>query len=142
MSRFLFFLLTLSLFLSCKDKTQELAAVHPIDTVDWSSAQKFYQKNMTEAVELIDALSKMDAESQEAKETFIKLRVAFKKAEPYASYLNPEVGHRANGPALPVFAEDTERILNPIGLQKIEESIYEGGEVPAVFKRETNLTKG
>ncbi len=142
MSRFLFFLLTLSLFLSCKDKTQELAAVHPIDAVDWSSAQKFYQKNMTEAVELIDALSKMDAESQEAKETFIKLRVAFKKAEPYASYLNPEVGHRANGPALPVFAEDTERILNPIGLQKIEESIYEGGEVPAVFKRETNLTKG
>ncbi|WP_225901967.1 cytochrome-c peroxidase [Zobellia barbeyronii] len=118
-----------------------MAAVHTVDNVDWSYAENFYQKNMTEAVDLIDSLSKVDAESDEAKKIFIALRVAFKKAEPYASYLNPEVGHRANGPALPVFAEDTERILNPIGLQKIEESIYEGEE-PAAFKRETSLTKG
>ncbi|WP_446051807.1 cytochrome-c peroxidase [Zobellia laminariae] len=118
-----------------------MAAVHTVDNVDWSYAENFYQKNMTEAVDLIDSLSKVDAESPEAKKIFTALRVAFKKAEPYASYLNPEVGHRANGPALPVFAEDTERILNPIGLQKIEESIYEG-EDPAVFKRETSLTKG
>ncbi|WKX76265.1 cytochrome-c peroxidase [Zobellia laminariae] len=118
-----------------------MAAVHTVDNVDWSYAENFYQKNMTEAVDLIDSLSKVDAESPEAKKIFTALRVAFKKAEPYASYLNPEVGHRTNGPALPVFAEDTERILNPIGLQKIEESIYEG-EDPAVFKRETSLTKG
>ena len=141
MYKFFFFFILLCSVLSCKNKNDQLAAVHTVDNVDWSYAENFYQKNMTEAVDLIDSLSKVDAESDEAKKIFIALRVAFKKAEPYASYLNPEVGHRANGPALPVFAEDTERILNPIGLQKIEESIYEGEE-PAVFKRETSLTKG
>ncbi len=141
MYKFFFFFILLCSVLSCKNKNDQLAAVHTVDNVDWSYAENFYQKNMTEAVDLIDSLSKVDAESPEAKKIFTALRVAFKKAEPYASYLNPEVGHRANGPALPVFAEDTERILNPIGLQKIEESIYEG-EDPAVFKRETSLTKG
>ena len=141
MYKFFFFFILLCSVLSCKNKNDQLAAVHTVDNVDWSYAENFYQKNMTEAVDLIDSLSKVDAESPEAKKIFTALRVAFKKAEPYASYLNPEVGHRANGPALPVFAEDTERILNPIGLQKIEESIYEGEE-PAVFKRETSLTKG
>lgn len=141
MYKFFFFFILLCSVLSCKNKNDQLAAVHTVDNVDWSYAENFYQKNMTEAVDLIDSLSKVDAESPEAKKIFTALRVAFKKAEPYASYLNPEVGHRTNGPALPVFAEDTERILNPIGLQKIEESIYEG-EDPAVFKRETSLTKG
>ncbi|MGP1993581.1 cytochrome-c peroxidase [Zobellia laminariae] len=141
MYKFFFFFILLCSVLSCKNKNDQLAAVHAVDSVDWSYAENFYQKNMTEAVDLIDSLSKVDAESPEAKKIFTALRVAFKKAEPYASYLNPEVGHRANGPALPVFAEDTERILNPIGLQKIEESIYEGEE-PAVFKLETSLTKG
>lgn len=141
MYKFFFFFILLCSVLSCKNKNDQLAAVHTVDNVDWSYAENFYQKNMTEAVDLIDSLGKVDAESPEAKKIFTALRVAFKKAEPYASYLNPEVGHRANGPALPVFAEDTERILNPIGLQKIEESIYEG-EDPAVFKRETSLTKG
>ena len=141
MYKFFFFFILLCSVLSCKNKNDQLAAVHTVDNVDWSYAENFYQKNMTEAVDLIDSLGKVDTESPEAKKIFTALRVAFKKAEPYASYLNPEVGHRANGPALPVFAEDTERILNPIGLQKIEESIYEGEE-PAVFKRETSLTKG
>ncbi|WP_276167013.1 cytochrome-c peroxidase [Zobellia alginiliquefaciens] len=142
MNKFLLFFLSIFCILSCKNKNEELAKVDHVETTDWSYAQEFYIKNMTKAVDLIDTLSKMDAESDEAKKIFKELRVAFKKAEPYASYLNPEVGHRANGPALPVFAEDTERILNPIGLQKIEESIYEGGESPAVFKKETVLTKG
>ncbi|WP_289062954.1 cytochrome c peroxidase [uncultured Zobellia sp.] len=142
MNKFLLFFLSIFCILSCKNKNEELAKVDHVKTTDWSYAQEFYIKNMTKAVDLIDTLSTMDAESVEAKKIFKELRVAFKKAEPYASYLNPEVGHRANGPALPVFAEDTERILNPIGLQKIEESIYEGGESPAVFKKETVLTKG
>ncbi|MUH37828.1 cytochrome-c peroxidase [Zobellia amurskyensis] len=142
MYKYFFFFITLFCFFSCKNQNDQLAAVQTVDNVDWSYAENFYKKNMTEAVELIGTLSKVDAESDEAKKIFIALRVAFKKAEPYASYLNPEVGHRANGPALPVFAEDTERILNPIGLQKIEESIYEGGENPEIFIRETSLTKG
>ncbi|SIS67834.1 cytochrome c peroxidase [Zobellia uliginosa] len=142
MYKSIFLLALLLASFSCKNQNEQLATVLKTDNVDWGHAQKYYHKNMTEAVELIDALSKVDAESDEAKRIFTDLRIAFKKAEPYASYLNPEVGHRANGPALPVFVEDTERVLNPIGLQKIEESIYEGGEDPAIFVRETHLTKG
>ncbi|PKA96530.1 cytochrome c peroxidase [Flavobacteriaceae bacterium MAR_2009_75] len=126
-----------------KESSSQLAvAKTEISEVDWVPAQQFYHEHITKAVELIDSLSRVDADSEFAKQLFKKLRVSFKKAEPYASYLNPAVGHRANGPALPIFAEDTERVLPPLGLQKIEESIYEGGEDPAVFKRETNLTKG
>ncbi len=140
--------LVLTLAFSCKEgknkeSSSQLAVVKTeISEVDWVPAQQFYHEHITKAVELIDSLSRVDAESEFAKHLFKKLRVSFKKAEPYASYLNPAVGHRANGPALPIFAEDTERVLPPLGLQKIEESIYEGGEDPAVFKRETNLTKG
>lgn len=132
------------LILSCKDQQTKIAdaTTHSEAQVDWQPAQKFYHKHITKAVELIDSLAHMDAENAQTKKLFKKLRIHFKMAEPYAAYLNPAVGHRANGPALPIFAEDTERVLSPIGLQKIEESIFEGGEDPAVFKRETELTKG
>ena len=138
----------LILAFSCKEgdnkesSSQLTVAKTEISEIDWVPTEQFYYEHITKAVELIDSLSRIDAESEFAKQLFKKLRVSFKKAEPYASYLNPAVGHRANGPALPIFAEDTERVLPPLGLQKIEESIYDGGEDPAVFKRETNLTKG
>ncbi len=109
---------------------------------DWSYAQNFYYQNMTEAIGLMDSLAAVSPDSETAKSLFIAVRRAFKKAEPYASYLNPQVGHRANGPALPVFLEDTERVMEPIGLQKIEESIYEGGVSESVFRKEVLLTKG
>jgi cytochrome c peroxidase len=55
--------------------------------------------------------------------------------------LSPEVGHKANGPALPSFTDDTQRVLEPIGLQQIEQTIYE--EVSkAVYQEEIRLTKG
>jgi cytochrome c peroxidase len=62
------------------------------------------------------------SESSDAKDIFKSLRIAFKKAEPYASYLSPEVGHKANGPALPSFTDDTQRVLAPIGLQQLEQT--------------------
>ena len=84
----------------------------------------------------------VDTESNKAKALFKSLRIAFKKAEPYVSYLNPEVGHSANGPALPSFTDDTQRVLAPIGLQKIEQTIYEGGVSREVYQEEIRLTKG
>ncbi|MFC4096909.1 cytochrome-c peroxidase [Euzebyella saccharophila] len=139
----LLFIAVFLCILSCKDGKNQMAEVVPEQPqIDWEPAQKFYHKHITKAVELIDSLAQMDAESPQAKKLFKKLRVSFKKSEPYAAYLNPAVGHRANGPALPIFVEDTERVLSPMGLQKMEESIFEGGEDPAVFKRETELTKG
>ncbi len=111
-------------------------------TIEWSKLQVYYLKNMEEAITMIDSLAMYPAESAEAKDIFKSLRSAFKKAEPYASYLNPDVGHRANGPALPIFKEDTGKVLAPFGLQKIEESIYDGGVPDKVYKNEIYLTKG
>ena len=142
MLKYLCFTFFLSLLLACNSKNRSEFTEISADLPNWDYAQNYYLENMSDAVELIDSLGRIDPESESAKSVFKELRIAFKKAEPYASYLNPAVGHRANGPALPVFAEDTERVLLPIGLQKMEESIYEGGEERAVFIRETQLTKG
>lgn len=108
----------------------------------FKSGQEYYRKHIELAIIYLDSLSALKAEDPLAKEFFIKTREAFKIAEPYASYLNPAVGHRANGPALPVFKEDTGKVLLPLGLQKLEESIYEGGVSDLVFKREIAITKG
>jgi cytochrome c peroxidase len=91
---------------------------------------------------LLDSLKDISPNTQQAKELFKKVRVAFKKAEPYASYLNPEVGHRVNGPALPIYKEDNGKVLHPVGLQKIEESIYEGETPDKQYQNELKTTLG
>lgn len=125
---------------SCKngEKQEEIGTLIP----NWDYAHDFYLKNIKATDAYLDSLGQVPITSTQAKDYFIKARRAFKRAEPYASYLNPEVGGRANGPALPVFIEDTERVLEPLGLQKIEESIYEGEEDQAVVDRELHLTRG
>ena len=129
------------LFTSCKDNPNEFTEILE-EGPDWSTAQMYYLDHMTQTVQLMDSLSNVKVESAEAKTIFTSIREAFKKAEPYASYLRPEVGHRANGPALPIYLEDTGKVMNPFGLQKIEESIFDGGVSQAQFVKEVRLTKG
>lgn len=124
---------------SCKNKNAELPSSQK---VNFELVQKFYTKSITNSIVYIDSLAMYDSQSSMAKNLFKKVRTEFKKAEPYVSYLNPEVGHRANGPALPNFTDDTHRVLAPIGLQKIEESIYEGGVAKEVYQEEIRLTRG
>jgi len=112
------------------------------NNIDWKPTQQYYLQNMTEAISYLDSLSEMPMTGDLTKEIFAKARIAFKKAEPYGSYLNPEVGHRANGPALPVVTDDSQKILLPVGLQKIEESIYEGEETDRRYREEISLTIG
>jgi len=112
------------------------------NNIDWKPTQQYYLQNMTEAISYLDSLSEMPMTGDLTKEIFAKTRIAFKKAEPYGSYLNPEVGHRANGPALPVVTDDSQKILLPVGLQKIEESIYEGEETDRRYREEISLTIG
>ncbi|PHR97963.1 MAG: cytochrome-c peroxidase [Leeuwenhoekiella sp.] len=125
---------------SCKEnkpvpETYEIA-------VDWQPAHQYYLKHINETAAYLDSLDRVSSSDSLAKIYFIKAREAFKKAEPYASYLNPSVGHQANGPALPRLTDDTQRVLQPIGLQRLEESIYEGAEDEALFKHELKLTRG
>lgn len=129
---------------ACKNKIEEkeYSSLEATETMDWGFAQNYYYEGISNAIREMEILQQLPAETADAKRIFKRVRQEFKKAEPYASYLNPPVGHRTNGPALPVFTEDTERVLAPVGLQKIEESIYEGDVPAAVFKKELDFTLG
>ncbi|MBW2960373.1 cytochrome-c peroxidase [Mesonia aestuariivivens] len=131
-----------SVIAACKNEQKNKKTEASLTKVNWSSAQNYYLENSTKTLKYLDSLNNTSVKSAKAKAYFIKTREAFKEAEPYASYLKPEVGHQANGPALPRLTEDTQRVLLPIGLQKIEESIYEGGVSENDFKREIELTRG
>ncbi|MGO4911681.1 cytochrome c peroxidase [Leeuwenhoekiella sp. W20_SRS_FM14] len=124
---------------SCKKETTTEALEQRID---WSAAHNFYLENITLALSYIDSLQTVQSSDIKAKTYFIKAREAFKQAEPFASYLSPEVGHQANGPALPRLTDDTQKVLQPIGFQKLEESIYEGGVSETQYTEEVQLTKG
>jgi cytochrome c peroxidase len=113
-------------------------------TPDWSIAQQYYLDHINQSISYLNELKNLDANQLtiQGKVLFSKARTSFKIAEPYASYLNPEVGHRTNGPALPIFRDDSERVLPPIGLQKIEESIFEGESDTAQLEYELQMTLG
>jgi cytochrome c peroxidase len=138
MKNYIITLLICSFFIiSCKKNKEEFTQI-----VDWSFAENYYLENINKAISYLDSLKLEGFNGDKSKLYFKQSREAFKKAEPYASYLNPEVGHRANGPALPVYKEDSGKILAPVGLQKIEESIYEQETDSLVFQQELLVTKG
>lgn len=135
-----FFIFALLVF-SCKKK-QNSNQYEDAITIDWRPVQNYYKDHITTAITLLDSLKASGIKGEKTKQIFAETRIAFKKAEPYVSYLNPEVGHRANGPALPIYKEDNGKIIKPIGLQKIEESIYNKDTSEADFIREIDITKG
>ncbi|WP_422080358.1 cytochrome-c peroxidase [Ulvibacterium sp.] len=132
-------------FNSCKvdsSKKEYVEDRSPASPVDWGLAHGFYLKNINESIGWLDSLARLPMESKEAKLVFSKARNAFKRAEPFGAYLNPEIGHRANGPALPILTDDSQRVLQPVGLQKIEESLFEGEVAETQYQKEINVTKG
>lgn len=137
-------LLLLIVVLGCKEEStdQKLIAKNEISEVDWKPVQDYYSKHMTEAMVLLNKLDSLPMTGAETESVFADMRKAFKIAEPYASYLDPDIGHRANGPALPIITDDTQRILLPIGLQKLEESIFEGEESEPRYRDELLIMKG
>ncbi|MEO9570086.1 MAG: cytochrome c peroxidase [Polaribacter sp.] len=139
MNKKLFFIIVVSILITSCKKTKE---ENYVETIDWSAAKNYYINHITEAIIYLDSLQQEGIKGEKTKTYFKKVRENFKKAEPYASYLNPEVGHRANGPALPFYKEDNGKILEPVGLQKIEESIYELETSEEDFNKEIYVTKG
>ncbi|WP_262420318.1 cytochrome-c peroxidase [Flagellimonas meishanensis] len=111
-------------------------------SIDWAPAQEYYLKHISNAIFRLEELEKLPMTGPKTEKVFASVRQSFKKAEPYASYLNPETGHRANGPALPIVTDDTQKVLRPIGLQKLEESIYKGNESKTRYLEELSILKG
>ncbi|WP_308992067.1 cytochrome c peroxidase [Mariniflexile litorale] len=127
--------LFLILIASCKKEPT-------IGAVNWSKAQNYYLENIQLSLVYLDSLKLEGFDGEKSKLYFKLAREAFKKGEPYASYLNPEVGHRANGPALPIYKDDSGKILSPVGFQKIEESIYNQEVNKNDFEQELYITQG
>mgnify|MGYP001795001438 CR=1 FL=1 len=144
MKKLLLFFVIVSLCYQCKEKPKEKEELLVLaqGEINWKPAQDYYLKHITNAFELLDELDSLPMTGQPTQEAFTEIRTAFKKAETYASYLNPEIGHRANGPALPIVTDDTQRTLLPLGLQKLEESIYEGEETEVRYREEINMMRG
>lgn len=130
-------LLSIIFTVSCKKEKEATT-----NAINWSKAQNYYLEHITIAINYLDSLKTEGFNGEKSKKYFTLAREAFKKAEPYASYLNPEVGHRANGPALPIYKDDNGKVLNPVGFQKIEESIYDQETTKADFEQELYITKG
>ncbi|WP_299534331.1 cytochrome c peroxidase [Ulvibacterium sp.] len=142
MNRLLLSILILSQLFGCKENKQNTVALAMEDGIVWKPVQDYYLDHITKAFSLLDSLETLPMTGNRTREIFAQIRREFKQAEPYASYLNPEVGHRTNGPALPIVTDDTQRVLLPIGLQKLEESIYEGGETEQRYREEISIMKG
>ncbi|MDG2281209.1 MAG: cytochrome c peroxidase [Flavicella sp.] len=143
----LFLTLFIVLFTSCK-KEKNYTSKNTNNTLEadylkyWKKVDSYYLNQIQLASSLIDSLNQSDLNTNQKKYYFEKIRIAFKKAEPYAGALNTETTHRANGPALPIYNEDSGRIIAPVGLQKLEEDIYEEGCSDDEFRRDLHIQKG
>ncbi len=135
----LLLLISVALLYSCNGDTEKYTST---PEANWEASREIYLNELNKAIAGIDTLKQLPVTDPKAKEVFKTLRIAFKKAEPYASYLNPAVGHRVNGPALPIYKEDNGKTMNPVGLQKIEESIYEGETSQGQYDKELTVTYG
>ncbi|NJB83356.1 cytochrome-c peroxidase [Wenyingzhuangia aestuarii] len=132
---FILTLFFLTLF-SCDTKKEETTIV------DWSVVHDFYVDNLDTTITLLNDLDTLHIQSANNQKVFKKIRTTFKQCEPYVSYLNPKSGHKVNGPALPIFRENSGKLLDPIGLQKLEESIFLGDTEIKDFAANINVTKG
>ncbi len=110
--------------------------------VNWIEVQKYYSQSMEIAIHYLDSLKNPETSGLVKKNYFKELRKAFKIAEPFASYINPEVGHKANGPALPIYKDDSGKVITPVGLQKLEETLYENEINEDNLQREVFILKG
>jgi len=94
----------------------------------------------TKGINLIDSLQET-TDIKKKEQLFKKIRLRYKIAEAYAAYLNLELTNQINGPAIPWFDEDNLRTLPPVGLQKIEEIIFEDKKFDSNWHKQLSFLK-
>lgn len=127
---------------SCENNSKEKTDKKEETTIDWKPAQNYYADHMKKASILLDSLGQLGIQDTLVKPLFFEIRTAFKKAEAYAGAISPANTHRVNGPALSIYNDDSGRIVDPIGLQKLEETIFSGENSEKEFKRDIFFIKG
>jgi len=132
MKKSIIVLMVLLLGIACEDKK---AAVR------FDEVQNYVTAHLRECIDHLDKL-KTSGTKENRIVIFRKARLAFKMAEPFSAYTVPENTHRVNGPPLPIFREDNGKILPPIGLQAIEETVFEDEIDSVTFIGQIEVTKG
>ncbi len=97
----------------------------PKVTVHFNKVQTYVSEAMNEAYQLTDSLKSLVNKPDLLQKTFLQARLAYKKAEPFATVYNSDAAHSVNGPPLPVFREDNGKVLPSIGFQAIGEMVYD-----------------
>jgi len=108
------------LLLSCKTEKQEQYKA----LVKFDEVQTYVITNLERSIDLLEQV-KASESYDERIALFKQARIAFKKAEPFGAYLTADNTLRVNGPPLPVFREDNGNVMPPVGLQAIEETVFE-----------------
>lgn len=116
------FIVIVSLVLTLSCKKEEKAEYKTL--VKFNDVQNYVVANLEQSIALLDRVK--ESESYEERiERFKQARIAFKKAEPFGAYLTADNTLRVNGPPLPVFREDNGNVMPPVGLQAIEETVFD-----------------
>jgi cytochrome c peroxidase len=128
---------TLSMLLSCKnEKQEEYKALVKFDDV-----KNYVIINLEESIDLLDQVKASEV-YEDRMELFKKARLAYKKAEPFGAYLTADNALKVNGPPLPVFREDNGSVRPPVGLQAIEETVFEEDLDKYKLVSQINVTQG
>lgn len=109
------FLLTVLLAAGCKNDASTDTKLHLVNGYI-----------NTHLAEVIESVEKLNGSNEKAQNThfFRKARAAYKKVEPFLVYIVPKKTHGINGPPLPVYREDSNKVLPAIGFQALEEQLY------------------
>ncbi|WP_421872111.1 cytochrome-c peroxidase [Marinoscillum sp.] len=109
--------------------------------VDYTSLQKYLTQQLTEAIYYTRKLQTSET-PQELINNFISARKYYKRAEPFCRVINAESTHKINGPPLPIYKDDSGKILEPVGYQAIGDQVYADAIDSSTFKYQTDVTIG
>lgn len=116
LQHFIFFLLTISLFFSCKENEVFKTTVKQHLLVDLNK--------LNNEILQFQKLINNNAPQKEIVNQFKKSRIFYKKSEWAIEYFIPETARFMNGPALDEMELEENRSFEPHGFQVIEEMIY------------------
>ena len=125
-------LLTLILSTSCETRSSE---------VRFDRVTQYTAEQLDESIAWTKKLLEKQTKS-ELIANFRKARIAYKKAEPFARAINPESTNKINGPPLPIYSEDSGKILPAVGFQAIGEQVFGDEMDSALFKFQVEVTLG
>lgn len=116
LQHFIFLLLTISLFFSCKENEASKTTVKQHLLVDLNK--------LNNEILQFQKLINNNAPQKEIVNQFKKSRIFYKKSEWAIEYFIPETARFMNGPALDEMELEENRSFEPHGFQVIEEMIY------------------